>query len=149
MRLGVPPLGRERKWKDPRVDLVAGGLAVSLLIVFLGALRARLRAKEGEAGPFSATAVIGGSVLGAAVLVALASGDDDLEALLAFPEATTLVAASAGILSTGALPRAVGYAGVAAAAFQLAAVWEPAVAASAFVAWAALATGAMLRQRDG
>jgi hypothetical protein len=131
------------------VELVAGGLAVSLLIVFLGALRAQLRAKEGEAGPFSATAVIAGSVLGAAALVAVASGDDDLEAVLAFPAATTLAAASAGILATSALPRAVGYAGLAAAALQLAAVWEPAVAIAAFVVWAALATGAMLRQRGG
>lgn len=64
------------------MELVLGGAAVSLLIVFLGALRATLRREEGEAGAFSATAVIGGSVLGAAGLVAVATDDADLSALL-------------------------------------------------------------------
>jgi hypothetical protein len=132
-----------------QVDLVLGGAAVSLLIVFLGALRATLRREEGEAGAFSATAVIGGSVLGAAGLVAVAVDDTDLRALLAFPAATTLLAAAAGILTTGALPRAVGYAGLVAAALQLSAVVSPGLALGAFGAWAALATGAMLRPRGG
>jgi hypothetical protein len=132
-----------------QIDLVLGGAAVSLLIVFLGALRATLRREEGEAGAFSATAVIGGSVLGAAGLVAVAVDDADLRALLAFPAATTLLAASAGILTTGALPRVVGYAGLVAAALQLAAVISPGFAVAAFAAWAALATGAMLRPRGG
>jgi hypothetical protein len=130
------------------VELLLGGAAVSLLIVFLGALRATLRREEGEAGAFSATAVIGGSVLGAAGLVAVATDDADLRALLAFPAATTLLAASVGILMTGALPRVVGYAGLVAALLQLAAaVSLDAVALAAFAAWAALASGAMLRQR--
>jgi hypothetical protein len=95
------------------VDLVLGGAAVSLLIVFLGALRATLRRKEGEAGAFSATAVIGGSVL-------------------------------------GALPRFVGYAGLVAAALQLAAaVALDEVALGAFAAWTALARFAMLKPRGG
>ena len=132
------------------MELLAGGALVSLLIVFLGLLRARLRANEGEAGPYSATAVIGGSVLAAAALVAVASGEDDLEALLAFPAATTLLAASAGILSTAALPPSIGYAGLVAAALQLAAAFGlNTVAIGAFVAWAALATVAMLTQRGG
>ena len=133
-----------------QVELVLGGAAVSLLIVFLGALRATLRREEGEAGAFSATAVIGGSVLGAAGLVAVATDDGDLRALLAFPAATTLLAASAGILTTGALPRFVGYAGLVAAILQLAAaVSLDEVAIGAFAAWAALASFAMLRPRGG
>jgi hypothetical protein len=132
-----------------RAELVLAGAAVSLLVVFLGALRATLREREGEAGALSATAVIGGSVLGGAGLVAAATGDDDLLALLAFPAATTLVAASVGILATGALPRAVGYAGLVAAVLQLAAVVSPEVAIGAFAAWAAVATVAMFRQRGG
>lgn len=130
------------------MELVLGGAAVSLLIVFLGALRATLRREEGEAGAFSATAVIGGSVLGAAGLVAVATDDADLSALLAFPAATTLLAASAGILTTAALPRVVGYAGLAAAVLQLAAAGsQEEIALGAFAAWAVLASAAMLRQR--
>lgn len=133
-----------------RAELVLGGAAVCLLIVFLGALRATLRREEGEAGALSATAVIGGSVLGAAALVAVATGDDDLRALLAFPAATTLVAASVGILATGALPRWVGYAGLAAAVLQLgAAVSLEELAIGAFTAWAAAATVSMVRRRGG
>lgn len=132
------------------MDLVLGGATVSLLILFLGALRATLRREEGEAGAFSATAVIGGSVLGAAGLVAVAADDDDLRALLAFPAATTLLAASAGILTTGALPRIVGYAGLVAALLQLtAAVSLEEIALGAFAAWAILASVAMLRPRGG
>ena len=131
------------------MELVLGGAAVSLLIVFLGALRATLRREEGEAGALSATAVIGGSVLGAAALVSFASGDDDLSALLAFPAATTLLAAAAGILATGALPRVVGYAGIGAAVLQLTAVIRPEAALAAFTAWAVLASLAMVRQRGG
>ena len=132
------------------MDLVLGGAAVSLLIVFLGALRATLRREEGEAGAFSATAVIGGSVLGAAALAAVATDDADLWALLAFPAATTLLAASAGILVTGALPRFVAYAGLVAAALQLAAaVSLDELALGAFAAWATVAGFAMLRPRGG
>lgn len=132
------------------MELVLGGAAVSLLILFLGALRATLRREEGEAGAFSATAVIGGSVLAGAGLVAVATDDTDLRALLAFPAATTLLAASAGILSTGALPRAVGYAGLGAAVLQLAAaVSLDEIAVAAFAAWAALASLAMLRPHGG
>ncbi len=130
------------------LDSVLGGLAVALLIVFLGALRATLRRKEGEAGGLSATAVIGGSVLGAGALVAVATDDRELAAMLAFPAATVLVAASIGILSTGALPRLVGYAGLVAAVLQLtAAASLEEVAIGAFAAWAAVTSLAMLRQR--
>lgn len=132
------------------LDSVLGGLAVAALIVFLGALRATLRRKEGEAGAWSATAVIGGSVLGAGALVAVATDDGDLAAMLAFPAATVLVAASIGILSTGALPRFVGHAGLVAAGLQLAAAASlEEVAIGAFVAWAGLASLAMLRQPGG
>lgn len=132
------------------LDSVLGGLAVSLLIVFLGALRATLRRKEGEAGPWSATAVIGGSVLGAGALVAVATDADHLAAMLAFPAATVLVAASIGILSTGALPRVIGYAGLVATVLQLfAAASLEEVSIGAFVAWAGLTSVAMLMQRGG
>ncbi|HEU6446231.1 MAG TPA: hypothetical protein VFL61_14345, partial [Gaiellaceae bacterium] len=125
-----------------RVELVLGGAAVSLLIVFLGALRATLRREEGEAGALSATTVIGGSVLAAAALVALAAEDEDLRALLAFPAATTLVAAALGILSTGALPRWLAYTGLGAAALQLSAAFSlDELAIAAFAAWALLASG--------
>jgi hypothetical protein len=132
------------------LHLVLAGAAVSLFVVFLGALRATLRRKEGEAGAFSATTVIAGSVLAAAALVAAAIEDSDLTMLLAFPAATVLVAAAAGILSTGALPRHVAYAGLIAAALQLfAAVALEEVALVAFAAWVVLTSGAMLRLRAG
>jgi hypothetical protein len=54
------------------LDLVLGGAAVSIFVVFLGALRATLRRREGEAGALSATTVIAGSVLAAAALLAIA-----------------------------------------------------------------------------
>ena len=132
------------------LHLVLAGAAVSLFVVFLGALRATLRRKEGEAGAFSATTVIAGSVLAAAALVAAAIDDSDLTMLLAFPAATVLLAAAAGILSTGALPRPVAYAGLIAAALQLfAAVALEEVALVAFAAWVVLASAAMLRSRGG
>lgn len=89
-------------------------------------------------------------MLGGAALVALATEDEDLRALLAFPAATTLLAASAGILSAGALPRAVGYAGLVATALQLfAALSLDELAIAAFAAWALLASAAMLTRRGG
>jgi hypothetical protein len=112
-------------------------------------LRATLRREEGDAGAFSATAVIGGSVLGTAGLVAVATDDADLRALLAFPAATTLLATSAGILRPAPFS-VLRLRGLAAAALQLAApVSLDEVALAAFAAWAALAGFAMLRQRDG
>jgi hypothetical protein len=92
--------------------------------------------------------VIAGSVLAAAALVAVAIDDSDLTMLLAFPAATVLVAAAAGILSTGALARPVAYVGLVAAALQ---VFAPAaleeVALVAFAAWVVLTSAAMLRSR--
>ena len=115
------------------MDQVVGGAGVALFIVFLGALRATLRAREGEAGALSAIAVIGGSVVAA------------------LPSATLLVAASVGALTTHALPRIVAYAGLAAALLQLPAVFSVAERLSlvALAAWAVLASAEMLRQRAG
>ena len=127
------------------LHLVLGGAGVALLIVFLGALRARLRSREGEAGALSATAVIGGSVLGAGMLVAVAIDEPDLTKLLAFPSAVTLLAASIGIVSTGALPRAVAYAGFVAAALQAGVLVAEAAGLAVFALWALLASVAMLR----
>jgi hypothetical protein len=63
MRLEISPLHAGGKWEDRRVDLVVGGAAVSLLIVFLGrcgrrfavkkARRARSRQLPSSAGPCS------------------------------------------------------------------------------------------------
>jgi hypothetical protein len=133
------------------VDQVVGGAAVALFIVFLGALRATLRAKEGEAGALSAIAVIGGSVVAAGVLVDIALEDTSLHRLLALPTATLLVAASAGGLATRALPRVVAYAGLAGALLQLPAVFSVAerVALISLAAWVVLASVEMLRQRVG
>ena len=125
---------------------VLGGAAVALFIVFLGALRANLRREEGEAGALSATTVIAGSVVAAAALVALGVEDSELPALIAFPAATMLIAASLGILSTHALPAVVGFAGFAAAVVQLTAVWSAELALGALTAWAVLASLAMLRR---
>lgn len=133
------------------MNLVLGGAAVAVFICFLGALRATLRREEGEAGALSATAVIAGSVVGAGVLVDLGLEDVSLRALLAFPTAVLLAAASIGVLTTGALSRLLGYAGLVAAALQLPAgfsVFED-LSTAAFVAWVVLASGAMLRSRGG
>ena len=147
-----------------------GGAAVALLVVFLGALRATLRRREGEAGPFSAVAVIAGSVVaaGGAVAVALGTVDgtgdaetaDALAIVLALPTATLLGAAAAGILTTRALHPAVAYAAVAVAALHLLAAVSvaddgplspggvvPDVALAAFASWVALAAAAMISRR--
>jgi hypothetical protein len=133
------------------VDQVVGGAAVALFIVFLGALRATLRAREGEAGALSAIAVIAGSVVAAGVLVDIALEETSLHRLLALPTATLLVAASAGALTTGALPRVVAYAGLAGALLQLPAAFAVAerLALISLAAWAVLASVEMLRQRAG
>jgi hypothetical protein len=135
-----------------RVDLVVGGAAVALLVVFLGALRATLREKEGEAGALSATAVIAGSVVAAGALVDVGLEETSLRSLLAFPTAALLAAASIGILRTEALDRRLGYAGLAAAALQLPAgftVDDRGVAVGAFAVWAALTSFAIVRSRAG
>jgi hypothetical protein len=131
------------------MDEVVGGAAVTLFIVFLAALRAILRREEGEAGAFSAAAVIAGSVVAAGALVDVALEDASLRALLAFPAAALLTAASLGILTTGAMPRLIAYAGLASAALQLPAAFSVAedVAAVAFLSWVVLAALAMLRWR--
>lgn len=133
------------------MDQVVGGAAVALFIVFLGALRATLRAKEGEAGALSAIAVIGGSVVAAGLLVDIALEEKSLQQLLALPTATLLVAASAGALATRALSRIVAYAGLAAALLQLPAAFAVAerLALVSLAAWVVLASVEMLRQRAG
>ena len=133
------------------MDLVVGGAVVALFIVFLGALRATLREKEGEAGALSAIAVIAGSVVAAGVLVDIALEETSLNGLLALPTATLLVAASAGALATRALPRVVAYAGLAGALLQLPAAFGVAerLALISLAAWVVLASVEMLRQRAG
>jgi hypothetical protein len=135
------------------VDQAVGGAVVALFVVFLGALRATLRAREGEAGALSATATIAGSVVAAGVLVDVGRDMREVSEVLAFPAVALVLAATAAILSTAALPRWVAFAGVATAALLLpagVAVGNDvafAVAAAAFVAWVAATTLAMLRRR--
>jgi hypothetical protein len=134
------------------MESILGGAAVALFVVFLGALRARLREREGEAGALSATAVIAGSVVAAGVLVDVGLEDTSLRGLLAFPTAALLVAASIGILRTGALDRRLGYAGFAAAALQVPAgltLDDRGVALGALAVWAVLASPAILMSRVG
>lgn len=134
------------------MDQVVGGTAVALLVVFLGALRARLREREGEAGALSATAVIAGSVVAATALVDIGLEDTSLRGLLAFPTAALLAAASIAILRTGALDRRLAYAGFAAAALQLPAgltLDDRGVALGALAVWAVLASPAILMSRAG
>lgn len=130
---------------------VLGGILVALFIVFLGALRATLRRKEGEAGALSATAVIAGSVVAAGAVVALAFDDaGELRVVLALPTAALVLATSAAVLTTEALPRWVAFAGAAAALLQLpaaASIDDGTIANAVFVAWVALTSLAMLRQR--
>jgi hypothetical protein len=133
------------------VNLVLGGAAVAVFISFLGALRATLRREEGEAGALSATAVIAGSVVAAGVLVDLGLEDVSLRALLAFPTAVLLAAASIGVLTTGAMSRILGYAGLVAAALQLPAGFSALedLSTAAFVAWVVLTSAEMVRRRAG
>jgi hypothetical protein len=134
------------------MESVLGGAAVALFVVFLGALRARLREREGEAGALSATAVIAGSVVAATALVDIGLEDTSLRGLLAFPTAALLAAASLGILQTGALDRRLGYAGLGAAALQLPAGFtldDRGVAVGALAVWAVLVSIAMVTSRAG
>jgi hypothetical protein len=134
------------------MESILGGAAVALFVVFLGALRARLREREGEAGALSATAVIAGSVVGATALADIGLEDTSLRGLLAFPTAALLAAASVGILRTGALDRRLGYAGLGAAALQLPAGFtldDRSVALAALAVWAVLASVAMVTSRAG
>jgi hypothetical protein len=134
------------------MESILGGAAVALFVVFLGALRARLREREGEAGALSATAVIAGSVVAATALVDIGLEDTSLRGLLAFPTAALLAAASVGIVRTGALDRRIGYAGLGAAALQLPAGFtldDRGVALGALAVWAVLASVAMVMSRAG
>jgi hypothetical protein len=134
------------------MEPILGAGAVALFVVFLGALRARLREREGEAGALSATAVIAGSVVAATALVDVGLEETSLRGLLAFPSAVLLAAASVGILRTGALDLRLGYGGLAAGALQLPAALtldDRGVALGALAVWAVLASTAMLTSRAG
>jgi hypothetical protein len=103
---------------DNQTDAYFVGLAAFFLIAFMGALRAALRAVEGETAPFSATAVIAGSVAAAAyaVLAAayVAGGDVDpvpLSFAASFPQAAVLGAAGTVMVRTGAVSSVLGLAG--------------------------------------
>ena len=152
---------------DARADAYLAGLAAFFLIAFLGALRARLRAAEGETAPLSATAVIGGSVAAAgyAFLAAgyasvardgLAESSVELAefaVFVSFPQAAVLAAAATVIARTDVVARALGIAGHALVPLQLGAPlvllssgsddFGIALALVPFCAWVA-AAGALL-----
>jgi hypothetical protein len=124
--------------------------------VFLGVLRAALRRLEGEAGALSAIAVIAGSVVGAVELL----DPDNVRVVVAFPTAALVLAASLGVLTTAALPRSIGQAGLVVAAAQVPAGFAvadegafsadglvPAVAFTLFLAWVLVVAVALTRAR--
>ncbi len=137
------------------MDQAVGGAAVAVFIVFLGALRATLRAKEGEAGALSATATIAGSVVAAGALVDVARDSTEVSEVLPFPAMTLILAATAAVISTNALPRWIGFVGAAAAVLLVPAGIAVgndvalALASAAFVGWVAVTSLAMLTQRGG
>jgi len=146
---------------DDQSDAYLLGLAAFFLVAFLGALRAELRAAEGENGPLSATAVIGGSAA-AAVYVLLAAayaggGNVDpmpLAFAACFPQAAVLGAAGTVMARTGALSGMAGFAGQALVPIQLASAlvllsstdhWALIVALGPFAAWTAVTAVLLLR----
>jgi hypothetical protein len=93
---------------DNETDAYLLGLAAFFLIVFLGGLRATLRAVEGETAPLSATAVIAGSTAAAAYAILagayVAGGDVDpvpVSFAASFPQAALVGAAGTVMLRTG------------------------------------------------
>jgi hypothetical protein len=115
-------------------------LATAFFVGFLGALRSALRSAEGESGPFSAVAVIAGSVVAAGLLIeeALNAGlvlrneqvgpaalqtvfdmANVLATFLAFPIGALVAAASLSALATGVLPRHTATGGLLVAALQI------------------------------
>jgi hypothetical protein len=145
-----------------RLDAYVLGLATAFLVCFLGALRAWLRVREGEAGPLSATAVIAGSAIVAlygvitVLHITFPSDDRDINPWVfaaSFPQAVLLLAAGL----TGALPRGIGAAALNLAPVQLIAaallLWEGTdaygvlLSTGTFALWVA-AAGAALAARE-
>jgi hypothetical protein len=118
-------------------------LSVALFVVFVAAFAAVLRRAEGTAAPFAAVAAVAGAVAatlqiaGYTLIATLAyrtaeTGDENVVIALydasslmfgfaAVPLAVFLAAGSAGIIRTRIAPAALGWFGLAAAAFSLAA----------------------------
>lgn len=156
---------------DARAEAYLAGLGAFFFVAFLGALRATLRAVEGETAPLSAAAVIGGSVA-AAGYAFLAAGyaavaRDELGErgvdvpefafFVSFPQAAVLAAAATVVARTGVLSRWLGIAGQACVPIQLGA---PLVLLSAdtddfgvglalvpFCAWVGVTSVLLLRRR--
>ena len=141
---------------DRSVAQALDGAAIGCLVVFLGALRAALRRREGEAGALSAVAVIAGSVVAAVELL----DPENVRVVLAFPTAALVLAASVAILTTAALPRLVALAGIVVAAAQVPAGLSvassgafspdglvPIAAFVLFLAWIAATSVALTRAR--
>ncbi len=119
--------------EDARADAYLLGLAAFFLVAFLGALRASLRAVEGETAPLSATAVIGGSVAAAgyaflAAAYASVARDElrepnveiaEFAFFVSFPQAAVLAAAATAMARTGVVARTLGLAGQAFVPLQL------------------------------
>jgi hypothetical protein len=129
--------GREGYLRAAYVEV----LSVALFLVFVAALGAVLRHAEGDKAPWAAVAVVAGSVaatlqiIGYALIATLAyraaeTGNEDL--IMAFYDASSLMftfaavplavflaAASAGIIRTRVAAGALGWFGLAVAAFSL------------------------------
>ena len=148
---------------DDQTDAYLLGLAAFFLVAFLGALRAELRAAEGETAPLSATAVIGGSAA-AAVYVLLAAayaggGNIDpapLAFAACFPQAAVLGAAGTVMARSGGRPGMLGFAGQALVPIQLATAlvllsspdhWALTVALGPFAAWTAVTAVFLFRPK--
>jgi hypothetical protein len=147
-----------------QTDAYLLGLAAFFLVVFLGALRAALRAAEGETAPLSATAVIAGSAAAAAYALLgaayVAGGDVDpfpLSFAASFPQAAVLGAAGTVMVRTGTLSAPLGLVGQVLVPIQLATPlvllsttddYALVFALGPFAAWVACA-GALLVRGSG
>jgi hypothetical protein len=149
-------IGASEAVDDRSVAQALDGAAIGCLVVFLGALRAALRRREGEAGALSAVAVIAGSVVAAVELL----DPENARVVLAFPTAALVLAASVAVLTTAALPRPHGWAGIVVAVAQAPAGFAvassgafspdgvvPVVAFVLFLGWIAATSVALTRAR--
>jgi hypothetical protein len=102
---------------DADTDAYLLGLSSVFLVAFLGALRAALRASEGETAPLPATAVIAGSVVATAYLLlatAYAAGPvrvTEFAFFASFPQAIVVGAAGTVMAGRGIISSELGFTG--------------------------------------
>jgi hypothetical protein len=103
--------------RDADTDAYLLGLSSVFLVAFLGALRAALRASEGETAPLSATAGIAGSVVATAYLLlatAYAAGPvrvTEFAFFASFPQAIVVGAAGTVMAGRRIISSELGFAG--------------------------------------